>query len=112
MSRDLNRCAMPVREEIAKVVASLQEFKAAKQVHDVVVVNLASTEPPLELQKCHEDLSTFEACLDRDEKGVVRASTIYAYAGIATGCPYINFTLPQAPCFRLWCNWQRKKACL
>lgn len=92
MSHDVNRCAMSVREEIARVVAGLQEFKAAKQVRDVVVVNLASTEPPLELQKCHEDLSAFEACLDRNDNSAVRASTIYAYAAIATGCPYINFT--------------------
>jgi myo-inositol-1-phosphate synthase len=92
MSHDVNRCATSVREDLARVIACLLDFKAAKQVQDVVVVNLASTEPPLKLQKCHEDLSAFEACLDRNETSAVRASTIYAYAAIETGCPYINFT--------------------
>jgi myo-inositol-1-phosphate synthase len=38
------------------------------------------------------DLGAFEAALDRNEKEAVQASTIYAYASILEGCPYINFT--------------------
>ncbi|MBI5248297.1 MAG: inositol-3-phosphate synthase [Desulfomonile tiedjei] len=82
----------PLREEIARVIGLLNDFKAAKQVQEVVVVNLASTEPPLEFQECHEDLPAFEDCLDRNENEAVRASTIYAYAAIQAGYPYINFT--------------------
>jgi len=81
-----------LREEIAQVTAFLEDFKAAKGLEDVVVVNLASTEPPLELREFHGDLTAFESCLDRNENEAVRASTIYAYAAIRMGCPYINFT--------------------
>jgi myo-inositol-1-phosphate synthase len=56
------------------------------------VVNLASTEPLLELQECHLDLAAFDACLNREGNLVTRASTIYAYAAIQAGYSYVNFT--------------------
>jgi myo-inositol-1-phosphate synthase len=83
---------MSVREEIAQVRTWLDEFKTHRGLDRVVVVNLASTEPLLELRECHEDLAKFETCLDRNDHETVRASTIYAYAAIEAGCPYINFT--------------------
>lgn len=81
-----------VRDEIAQVMNRLENFKAGNGLADVVVVNLASTEPALELTECHHDLSAFEERLDHDSEGMVRASTVYAYAAIQSGCPYINFT--------------------
>lgn len=85
-------CTTSIREEIAQARAFLGDFKARLGLDEVVVVNLASTEPPLELRECHRDLAAFESCLDRDENAAVRASTIYAYAAIRSGSPYINFT--------------------
>jgi len=87
-----NEPALKIRDEIRVVIDSLLKFKESKQLDDVVVVNVASTEPPLERRPCHEDLPAFEECLDRDEPDIVRAGTIYAYAAIQAGCPYINFT--------------------
>ncbi|MEW6532184.1 MAG: inositol-3-phosphate synthase [Thermodesulfobacteriota bacterium] len=81
-----------VRDEIAAVANQLEQFKTRNGLADVVVVNLASTEPPLELTECHNDLAAFEECLDCDSEDVVRASTIYAYASIQSGCAYVNFT--------------------
>jgi len=86
-----NRSAS-VRKEIGQVMGHLDDFKAEARVREVVVVNLASTEPPLPIRECHEDLSAFEASLDRNDTEAARASTIYAYAAIQAGCPYINFT--------------------
>lgn len=85
-------CESTIREEIARLAADLEEFKKAKDLSEVVVVNLASTEPVLELGEEHTQLESFEACLDRDRRESVRAATLYAYAAIQTGCPYINFT--------------------
>lgn len=79
-------------EEIEKVKQSLAEFKAAKGLDDVVVVNLASTEPSLELSAIHESLDDFEESLLRDGDAPVQASTIYAYAAVQSGYSYINFT--------------------
>lgn len=93
------RCGAAVREHIEDVAASIEAFRSSKGLDDVVVVNLASTEPPPAHHACHEDLSAFEACLDNNESASLRASTVYAYAAIASGCPYINFTPSSAALF-------------
>jgi myo-inositol-1-phosphate synthase len=82
----------PLREEIECLSRSIQSFKKENELGEVIVVNLASTEPPLDLQYCHYNLAAFERCLDQNEFESVRASTLYAYAAIREGCPYINFT--------------------
>ncbi len=81
-----------IRTEIGFICSRLREFKRRHGLEQVLVVNLASTEPPVEMGACHQDLAAFEDCLDRDDREMVRASTLYAYAAIAEGCPYINFT--------------------
>jgi myo-inositol-1-phosphate synthase len=83
---------MSLREEISEIRKGLRRFREGKDLKEVVVVNLSSTEPPLDLQYCHADLAAFEACLDKNDVRAVRASTLYAYAAIKEGCPYINFT--------------------
>jgi myo-inositol-1-phosphate synthase len=85
-------CEGTIREEIARLAADLEEFKKAKNLSEVVVVNLASTEPLLELGEEHSHLQSFEDCLDSDRRESVRAATLYAYAAIQTGSPYMNFT--------------------
>lgn len=81
-----------VREEIDAVAGQIKDFKLSKGLDEVVVVNLASTEPPLELNDSHTDISAFEDRIDRNCQESVRASTIYAYAAIQSECPYVNFT--------------------
>lgn len=83
---------MSLREQAEKLKADIRDFKERNALDEAVVVNLASTEPPLEFKKCHETAAGFEACLDEDNKDLVRASTLYAYAAVTEGCPYINFT--------------------
>ena len=88
-----------IREEILEIRDNLHRFREEKELAEVVVVNLASTEPPLDLQYCHGDPVAFEACLDKNDLSAVRASTLYAYAAIQEGCPYINFTPSNAALF-------------
>jgi myo-inositol-1-phosphate synthase len=92
LAAGLHKRSPSVREEIGQVMGHLNDFKAETNVREVVVVNLASTEPPLQMRECHANLSAFETSLDRNDTEAVRASTIYAYAAIQAGCPYINFT--------------------
>lgn len=80
------------RQEIETVRMQFRDFKKKKSLDDLVVVNLASTEPPLVLQDAHLEVEAFERALDRNLPGLVKASTIYAYAAVQEGCPYINFT--------------------
>lgn len=93
------RCEVSIREEILEIRENLHRFREEKELTEVVVVNLASTEPPLDLQYCHGDPVAFEACLDKNDLSAVRASTLYAYAAIQEGCPYINFTPSNAALF-------------
>lgn len=81
-----------LRGEIEAIRSNLRKFRQKFGLDQVVVVNLASTEPPLRLGPCHDNPETFEECLDRNEREEVRASSLYAYAAIREGFPYINFT--------------------
>ncbi|MBZ0158092.1 MAG: inositol-3-phosphate synthase [Alphaproteobacteria bacterium] len=84
-------CA-PLLHLIGKLRNDIRKFRERNSLARVVVVNVASTEPPLDLHPCHESIEDFEICLERNRRETVRASTLYAYAAIAEGCPYINFT--------------------
>ncbi|MEM5789098.1 MAG: inositol-3-phosphate synthase [Syntrophobacteraceae bacterium] len=81
-----------LRDEIACIRGLLQQFRKKNSLDRVIVVNLASTEPPLRVGACHQERAGLEACLDGNDKEKVRASTLYAYAAIQEGFPYINFT--------------------
>lgn len=81
-----------LREEIARIGRCLDAFKQSLTLDSVVVVNLASTEPLLPAHPAHESPDALEAALDRNDTDAVRASTLYAYAAIQSGFPYINFT--------------------
>ena len=82
----------PLSGEVEEIRCNLQEFRKKSGLDSVVVINLASTEPPLELTACHQDIDEFERCININDAGAVRASTLYAYAAILEGCPYVNFT--------------------
>jgi myo-inositol-1-phosphate synthase len=81
-----------LREEISEIRRNLHGFRLKYGLDEIVVVNVASTEPPLELEASHLDPDALEDCLDGNQKEKVRASTLYSYAAIREGCPYINFT--------------------
>lgn len=85
-------CDLSIRDQIARIADLIQAFKVSKEVDQVIVVNVASTEPPIGLQECHRDLSLFERGLDQNRTEIIRASAVYSYAAIQAGCPYINFT--------------------
>jgi myo-inositol-1-phosphate synthase len=85
----------PLREFVERVQADLAAFTRATGARRTVVVNLASTEPPIVADAAHESLRAFEAALDRRSPPsavVLPASVLFAYAALAAGMPYINFT--------------------
>jgi myo-inositol-1-phosphate synthase len=86
-----HRIAAPSRRAAIDVIREDLRGLAA-EVDRVVVVNLASTERPADLE--HPALATLdglEAALDADDAAVGPA-VLYAYAAIAEGMPYANFT--------------------
>jgi len=86
------RACASLTEEVERLRACLRDFKERRGLAEVVVVNLASTEPPLETAMGHADRASLEKCLRSDSRESVRASTLYAYAAIGEGFPYVNFT--------------------
>jgi len=78
------------REQVARVRADLDEFEREHGLRRVVVVNVASTEAWREESDEWARLEDFEAALDAGR--AQPASTLYAYAALGAGRPYVNFT--------------------
>ncbi|WP_253776246.1 inositol-3-phosphate synthase [Goodfellowiella coeruleoviolacea] len=75
-----------------RLAADITEFRARHGLRRVVVVNVASTEPPLPRLPEHADLAALEAALADPARTVLPASAVAAYAALRAGCPYVNFT--------------------
>jgi len=81
-----------ITADIQGIRESLRTFRQRNGLGMVVVINLASTEPPLALTDCHHDIDVLRERFAAGDASVARASTLYAYAAIMEGCPYLNFT--------------------
>ena len=79
------------RAAVARIRTDIEAFAAAEQLRHVVVVNLASTEPPPELP-IPSEFKTVESLLDDPKKCPLPASSLYALAAFEAGASYINFT--------------------
>jgi myo-inositol-1-phosphate synthase len=78
---------------VAGIQADLKDFQARHDLERVVVVNVASTEPPRELPIELASLAAFRASLDgpRARKGLT-SSVLHAFAALDAGFPFVNFT--------------------
>jgi myo-inositol-1-phosphate synthase len=80
------------RAAIERIQNDLLAFQQANRLDQVVVVNTASTEPPFELDEIHRSLASLTPALERRGTPVLPASSLYAWAALDLGWPYINFT--------------------
>jgi myo-inositol-1-phosphate synthase len=87
---EAKRLKEPPRAVIERVQSDLKDFATRNRLDQVIVVNLASTEPPLEtvLPTRWKDMARL---LDK-KNCPVAASSLYAIAALELGHPYINFT--------------------
>jgi myo-inositol-1-phosphate synthase len=79
------------RHAIEQIQADLRAFQDGQRLDQVVVINVASTEPPFELGETHSSLDKLRAALERRPMPLP-ASGLYAWAALDLGLPYINFT--------------------
>jgi myo-inositol-1-phosphate synthase len=87
------RQARTPREAIECIQADLRDFQARHQLDQVAVFNAASTEPPFELTADHQSLQRLRQALDRSTASpVLPTSSLYAFAAIEAGYPYVNMT--------------------
>jgi len=81
-----------LEQEIQDMRDSLRAFRRKYMLDEIIVVNLASTEPPLELDAGHLDFASLQKLIVGNETERLRASTLYSCAAILERCAYINFT--------------------
>ena len=76
-----------VAAKTAQIEQDLQEFRQQNDLSQIVVVNVSSTEPPV-------DTAGLPATWDAMAEHVpdLPVSSLYAIAAMKTGCGYVNFT--------------------
>ncbi len=77
-------------EQVKAVRGDLAAFRTENELERVVVVNVASSEASRPERPEWKSSTDFERALE--EGSPQPASCIYAYAALAEGCPYVNFT--------------------
>ena len=78
------------REQIEALRKDWDAFEADRGLRRSVIVYVASTEALPEPQDAWHSLAALEAALDRGERQP--ASVLYAYAALASGRAFVNFT--------------------
>jgi myo-inositol-1-phosphate synthase len=90
-ARAVSRAETP-RSAIDRVQGDLTDFRKRHALDEVVVVNLASTEPPLEEAPLPTKWKDLAKLLDKPRKCALAASSLYAIAALELTHPYVNFT--------------------
>ena len=91
-SRKSRKEKRSLRDVYRAIREDLSDFRDRHDLRDVIVVNLASTEPNLELERAHKSVAGLERLVREDDGKRVRASTLYSYAAIKSGFSFLNFT--------------------
>src|SRR5262245_1525305 len=78
------------RTAIERIQQDLRGFQQAHKLSQVVVINVASTEPPFAIDERHESLDRLLPHLETRDPPVLPASALYAWAALDLGLPYIN----------------------
>jgi myo-inositol-1-phosphate synthase len=74
----------------ARLAADITDFRARHGLARVVVVNVASTEPPVRVP--HDSLAELEEALAVPGNAVLPPSSLVAYAALRAGCSFVDFT--------------------
>jgi myo-inositol-1-phosphate synthase len=76
---------------LARLVTDLNAFRTRNDLSRVVVVNVSSTEAPIEPHPAHNDPGELMDALDQG-LGILPPSSLYALAAIETGSAFVDFT--------------------
>jgi len=77
---------------IERLSADIKGFQQRNGLDCVVVVHLASCEPPASSRPAHANFAHLQRELARSGSRVLPTSSLYALAAIEAGCAFINFT--------------------
>ena len=79
-------------EAVERISADISAFRKRHQLDTVVVVYLASCEPPWPKVAAHTDFRRLQRAMIRPHARVLPTSSIYALAAVEAGCAFVNFT--------------------
>ena len=87
------------KQAVERVQRDLSQFAEARRLEHVIVVNVASTEPPIDPESIPPSWPELERLLERPEECPLPASTLYAIGALDLGFSYLNFapSLGSAP---------------
>ena len=78
---------------IDRMRTDLQSFRQRERLDQLVVINVASTEPPFPLNSLPQPWEQLQSILgQRHAQSLLPASSLYAIAALDLGLPYVNFT--------------------
>ena len=80
------------RQAVDRIAVDMVRFVEAESIDHMIVLNVASTEPPFALQGIHQRWETLNAALDEGGPELMPASSLYALAAFRLGYTYVNFT--------------------
>lgn len=80
------------RAALERITADIDSFRREQRVDRLVVVHLASTEPPLPPHPAHVSREALAAALAAGDGRAFIASSLYALAAARSGAAYLNFT--------------------
>ncbi len=81
-----------VAHAIDRLASDIVAFRERNRVDDCIVINVASSEPPMPRTKKLNDWEKLEKELTKPGKDLIPSSSIYALAALQAGCPFVNFT--------------------
>jgi myo-inositol-1-phosphate synthase len=79
-------------EAVDRISTDLSAFAKAEKIDHLIVLNVASTEPPFPLGEVHNSWTSLDSALSRGGPDLLPASSLYAIAALKLGHTYINFT--------------------
>ncbi|HEX4589023.1 MAG TPA: inositol-3-phosphate synthase [Gemmataceae bacterium] len=84
--------AASLRTEFARLRDDLQQFRDRHRLAQVVVVNVASTEPAVAERPEFNSIEQLRQHVEAAGLSALPVSSVYALASLEAGCPYVNFT--------------------
>ncbi len=77
---------------IERLKSDMQDFQKEHNLSQVIVINVSSTEPPLENVPECDCWNDMEKLLNDQKESPLPASSLYAIASMKAGFPFLNFT--------------------
>ncbi|GAA3846628.1 inositol-3-phosphate synthase [Sphaerisporangium flaviroseum] len=74
-----------------RLIRDLNGFRERRGLERVIVIHVASTEPPAVPHPAHQDLEALTGAMELPGE-VLPPSSLYAFAALSAGCPYVDFT--------------------